>query len=204
MLEFEFNELSTAQIRVIGVGGGGCNAVNRMIEDGLKGVNFMSVNTDKQALNSSKAETKIQIGEKLTKGLGAGANPEIGQKAAEENFEEITKFIMGADMVFITAGMGGGTGTGAAPVIAKAAKDLGILTVGVVTRPFTFEGKKRREHADMGIKYLKKYVDSLVIVPNDKLLQISEKRTTMMEAFATASALPPMAETALAMTGITP
>jgi len=156
MLEFEFNELSTAQIRVIGVGGGGCNAVNRMIEDGLKGVNFMSVNTDKQALNSSKAETKIQIGEKLTKGLGAGANPEIGQKAAEENFEEITKFIMGADMVFITAGMGGGTGTGAAPVIAKAAKDLGILTVGVVTRPFTFEGKKRREHADMGIKYLKK------------------------------------------------
>lgn len=186
MLEFEFNELSTAQIRVIGVGGGGCNAVNRMIEDGLKGVNFMSVNTDKQALNSSKAETKIQIGEKLTKGLGAGANPEIGQKAAEENFEEITKFIMGADMVFITAGMGGGTGTGAAPVIAKAAKDLGILTVGVVTKPFTFEGKKRREHADMGIKYLKKYVDSLVIVPNDKLLQISEKRTTMMEAFAKA------------------
>jgi cell division protein FtsZ len=186
MLEFEFNELSTAQIRVIGVGGGGCNAVNRMIEDGLKGVTFMSVNTDKQALNSSKAETKIQIGEKLTKGLGAGANPEIGQKAAEENFEEITKFIMGADMVFITAGMGGGTGTGAAPVIAKAAKDLGILTVGVVTRPFTFEGKKRREHADMGIKYLKKYVDSLVIVPNDKLLQISEKRTTMMEAFAKA------------------
>lgn len=186
MLEFEFNELSTAQIRVIGVGGGGCNAVNRMIEDGLKGVTFMSVNTDKQALNSSKAETKIQIGEKLTKGLGAGANPEIGQKAAEENFEEITKFIMGADMVFITAGMGGGTGTGAAPVIAKAAKDLGILTVGVVTRPFTFEGKKRREHADMGIKYLKKYVDSLVIVPNDKLLQIAEKRTTMMEAFAKA------------------
>jgi cell division protein FtsZ len=186
MLEFEFNELSTAQIRVIGVGGGGCNAVNRMIEDGLKGVNFMSVNTDKQALNSSRAETKIQIGEKLTKGLGAGANPEIGQKAAEENFEEITKFIMGADMVFITAGMGGGTGTGAAPVIAKAAKDLGILTVGVVTRPFTFEGKKRREHADMGIKYLKKYVDSLVIVPNDKLLQIAEKRTTMMEAFAKA------------------
>lgn len=186
MLEFEFKELSTAQIRVIGVGGGGCNAVNRMIEDGLKGVNFMSVNTDKQALNSSKAETKIQIGEKLTKGLGAGANPEVGQKAAEENFDEITKFIMGADMVFITAGMGGGTGTGAAPVIAKAAKDLGILTVGVVTKPFTFEGKKRREHAEMGIKYLKKYVDSLVIVPNDKLLQISEKRTTMMEAFAKA------------------
>ena len=186
MLEFEYNEQNTAQIRVIGVGGGGCNAVNRMIEVGLKGVNFMSVNTDKQALNSSKAETKIQIGEKLTKGLGAGANPEIGQKAAEENFEDITKFIMGADMVFITAGMGGGTGTGAAPVIAKAAKDLGILTVGVVTKPFTFEGKKRREHAEIGIKYLKKYVDSLVIVPNDKLLQISEKKTTMMEAFSKA------------------
>jgi len=186
MLEFEMNEQSTAQIRVIGVGGGGCNAVNRMIEVGLKGVVFMSVNTDKQALSSSKAETKIQIGEKLTKGLGAGANPEIGQKAAEENFDEITKFIMGADMVFITAGMGGGTGTGAAPVIAKAARDLGILTVGVVTRPFTFEGKKRREHADIGIKYLKKYVDSLVIVPNDRLLQISEKNTTMMEAFSKA------------------
>ena len=186
MLEFEFKDQSTAQIRVIGVGGGGCNAVNRMIEVGLKGVNFMSVNTDKQALNSSKAETKIQIGEKLTKGLGAGANPEIGQKAAEENFDDITKFIMGADMVFITAGMGGGTGTGAAPVIAKAAKDLGILTVGVVTKPFTFEGKKRREHAEIGLKYLKKYVDSLVIVPNDRLLQIAEKKTTMMEAFAKA------------------
>ncbi|MBK5261622.1 MAG: cell division protein FtsZ [Peptostreptococcaceae bacterium] len=183
MLEFEINDQNTAQIRVIGVGGGGCNAVNRMIEEGLKGVNFMSVNTDKQALNTSKAETKIQIGEKLTKGLGAGANPEIGQKAAEENFEEITKFITGADMIFITAGMGGGTGTGAAPVIAKAAKDLGILTVGVVTKPFTFEGKKRREHAEVGIKYLKKYVDSLVIVPNDRLLQISEKNTTMLEAF---------------------
>ncbi|HZK88405.1 MAG TPA: cell division protein FtsZ [Anaerovoracaceae bacterium] len=183
MLEFEINDQNTAHIRVIGVGGGGCNAVNRMIEEGLKGVNFMSVNTDKQALNTSKAETKIQIGEKLTKGLGAGANPEIGQKAAEENFEEITKFITGADMIFITAGMGGGTGTGAAPVIAKAAKDLGILTVGVVTKPFTFEGKKRREHAEVGIKYLKKYVDSLVIVPNDRLLQISEKNTTMLEAF---------------------
>jgi len=183
MLEFEINDQNTAQIRVIGVGGGGCNAVNRMIEEGLKGVNFMSVNTDKQALNTSKADTKIQIGEKLTKGLGAGANPEIGQKAAEENFEEITKFITGADMIFITAGMGGGTGTGAAPVIAKAAKDLGILTVGVVTKPFTFEGKKRREHAEVGIKYLKKYVDSLVIVPNDRLLQISEKNTTMLEAF---------------------
>lgn len=183
MLEFEMNEQNTAQIRVIGVGGGGCNAVNRMIEEGLKGVNFMSVNTDKQALNTSKAETKIQIGEKLTKGLGAGANPEIGQRAAEENFEEITKFITGADMIFITAGMGGGTGTGAAPVIAKAARDLGILTVGVVTKPFTFEGKKRREHAEVGIKYLKKYVDSLVIVPNDRLLQISEKNTTMLEAF---------------------
>jgi len=137
-------------------------------------------------LSLSKAETKIQIGEKLTKGLGAGANPEVGQKAAEENIEDLSKFLSGSDMVFITAGMGGGTGTGAAPIIAKAAKDAGILTVGVVTRPFTFEGKKRRDHAELGIKFLKKYVDSLVVVPNDKLLQISEKNTTMLEAFSMA------------------
>lgn len=183
MLQFEIDDQNSAQIKVIGVGGGGSNAVNRMIDAGLKGITFISVNTDKQALSGSKAETKIQIGEKLTKGLGAGANPEVGQRAAEENVDDIVKFIAGSDMVFITAGMGGGTGTGAAPIIAKAAKDLGILTVGVVTRPFTFEGKKRREHADLGIKYLKKYVDSLVIVPNDKLLQISEKNTSMLEAF---------------------
>jgi cell division protein FtsZ len=183
MLQFEVNDERTAQIKVIGIGGGGSNAVNRMIDAGLKGISFIAINTDKQALACSKAETKIQIGEKLTKGLGAGANPEIGQKAAEENIDDLTKFITGSDMVFITAGMGGGTGTGAAPVIAKAAKDAGILTVGVVTKPFTFEGKKRREHAELGIKFLKKYVDSLVVVPNDKLLQIAEKNTTMLEAF---------------------
>ncbi|PKM85094.1 MAG: cell division protein FtsZ [Firmicutes bacterium HGW-Firmicutes-11] len=183
MLQFEVNEERSAQIKVIGIGGGGSNAVNRMIDAGMRGISFIAINTDKQALSCSKADTKIQIGEKLTKGLGAGANPEIGQKAAEENIDDLAKFIAGADMVFITAGMGGGTGTGAAPVIAKAARDAGILTVGVVTRPFTFEGKKRREHADLGIKFLKKYVDSLVVVPNDKLLQIAEKNTTMLEAF---------------------
>ena len=183
MLHFEVNELSSAQIKVIGIGGGGSNAVNRMIDAGLNGVSFIAINTDKQALSSSKAETKLQIGEKLTKGLGAGANPEIGQKAAEENLEDITKHITGSDMVFITAGMGGGTGTGAAPIIAKAAKELGILTVGVVTKPFTFEGKKRKDHAELGIKFLKKYVDSLVVVPNDRLLQIAEKDTSMLEAF---------------------
>lgn len=186
MLHFEVNEQSTAQIKVIGVGGGGSNAVNRMIDAGLNGVSFIAINTDKQALSGSRAETKLQIGEKLTKGLGAGANPEIGQKAAEESIEDLTKFIAGSDMVFITAGMGGGTGTGAAPIIAKAAKDLGVLTVGVVTKPFTFEGKKRKDHAELGIKFLKKYVDSLVVVPNDKLLQIAEKNTTMLEAFSMA------------------
>jgi cell division protein FtsZ len=186
MLHFEVNEQSTAQIKVIGVGGGGSNAVNRMIDAGLNGVSFMAINTDKQALSGSKAETKLQIGEKLTKGLGAGANPEVGQKAAEENIEDLTKFIAGSDMVFITAGMGGGTGTGAAPIIAKAAKDLGVLTVGVVTKPFTFEGKKRKDHAELGIKFLKKYVDSLVVVPNDRLLQVAEKNTSMLEAFVMA------------------
>ena len=186
MLQFEVNVEDNAQIKVVGVGGGGGNAVNRMIEAGLKGVSYIVVNTDKQALNRSVAETKVQIGEKLTRGLGAGANPETGMKAAEENLEEITKYFDGVDMVFITAGMGGGTGTGAAPVIAKAAKESGILTVGVVTKPFTFEGKRRRDHAELGIEYLKKYVDSLVVVPNDKLLQISEKNTTMQEAFSMA------------------
>lgn len=186
MLQFEVNVEDNALIKVIGVGGGGGNAVNRMIEAGLKGVSYIVVNTDKQALNGSVAETKVQIGEKLTRGLGAGANPETGMKAAEENLEEITKYFDGVDMVFITAGMGGGTGTGAAPVIAKAAKERGILTVGVVTKPFTFEGKRRRDHAELGIEYLKKYVDSLVVVPNDKLLEISEKNTTMKEAFSMA------------------
>jgi len=183
MLQFEINEEIVAQIKVIGIGGGGCNAINRMIEAGVKGVSFMAINTDKQALKESTADAKLTIGEKLTKGRGAGGNPEIGQKAAEESIEELKKFITGADMVFITAGMGGGTGTGAAPIIAKAAKDMGILTVGVVTKPFSFEGKKRKDHADLGIKFLKKYVDSLVVVPNDKLLLISEKSTSVLEAF---------------------
>ena len=157
-----------------------------MIESGLQGLDFIAVNTDKQVLNKNKAETKIQIGEKLTKGLGAGGNPEIGQKSAEESLESIEQFLQGSDMVFITAGMGGGTGTGAAPIIAKAAKLSGALTVGVVTKPFTFEGKKRREHAELGIRFLKNYVDSLVVVPNDKLLQISDKNTSMLEAFSRA------------------
>ncbi len=183
MLQFEMNDTSSAQIKVIGVGGGGCNAVNRMIEAGMKGVTFMAINTDKQALTGAKAETKLQIGEKLTKGLGAGGNPEVGQKSAEENLDDLAKFMNGADMVFITAGMGGGTGTGAAPIIAKAAKDQGILTVGVVTKPFGFEGSKRRNHAELGIKFLKKYVDSLVVVPNDKLLSVADKNMTMIQAF---------------------
>lgn len=183
MLQFETNLDKSAVIKVIGVGGGGCNAVNRMVEAGLKGVEFIAVNTDRQALNRCLSETKIQIGEKLTRGLGAGANPEIGQKAAEETLDEITALLDGADMVFLTAGMGGGTGTGAAPIIAKAAKDMGILTVGVVTKPFSFEGAKRKRQAELGISFLKKYVDSLVIVPNDKLLQTCEKNTTMVQAF---------------------
>lgn len=186
MLQFEMNQQNAARIMVIGVGGGGCNAVNRMIETGIRGVQLVAINTDKQALGGSQAEIKIQIGDKLTRGLGAGANPEIGQKAAEESIEDIVKIMENLDMVFITAGMGGGTGTGAAPIIAKAAKELGILTVGVVTKPFTFEGRKRMNHAELGIKFLKKYVDSLVIVPNDKLLQIAEKNTTMLEAFGMA------------------
>lgn len=183
MLQFETNMEKSAVIKVIGVGGGGCNAVNRMVEAELKGVDFIAVNTDRQALNRCLAETKVQIGEKLTRGLGAGANPEIGQKAAEETLDEITALLDGADMIFITAGMGGGTGTGAAPIIAKAAKDMGILTVGVVTKPFKFEGSKRARQAELGINFLRKYVDSLVIVPNDKLIDNSQKNTTMVQAF---------------------
>ncbi len=186
MLQFEEPVDSPAKIKVIGIGGAGCNAVNRMIDANLQGISFVAVNTDKQALNKSKAETKIQIGEKLTKGLGAGGNPEIGQKSAEESLENIEKYVEGSDMVFITAGMGGGTGTGAAPIVAKAAKLSGALTVGVVTKPFTFEGKKRKEHADLGIKFLKNYVDSLVVVPNDRLLTISEKNTSILQAFTMA------------------
>lgn len=172
-----------AQIKVIGVGGGGNNAVNRMIESGLKGVEFIAVNTDKQALFTSKAEHKVQIGDKLTKGLGAGANPEVGKKAAEESRDDILKLLQGSDMVFVTAGMGGGTGTGAAPVVAEIAKELGVLTVGVVTKPFMFEGKRRMQNAESGIQQLKDKVDTLVTIPNDRLLQIVEKKTSMLEAF---------------------
>ena len=181
-LDNNFYPLPT-NIKVIGVGNGGCNAVNRMIDSQLKGVNFIAVNTDKQALTACKAETKLQVGEKLTKGLGAGGNPEVGQKSAEENIEDITRFLSGAEMVFVTAGMGGGTGTGAAPIVAKVAKDMGILTVGVVTKPFGFEGRKRIEHAELGIKFLKKFVDSIVVVPNDKLLEMAEPNTSLLEAF---------------------
>lgn len=186
ILQFENEEINAAVIKVVGVGGAGCNAVNRMIEAGLDGVEFIAINTDRQALEKSKAPVKLQIGEKLTKGLGAGANPQIGQKAAEENIEDIRKFLSGADMVFVTAGMGGGTGTGAAPIIAKVGRDIGALTVGVVTKPFKFEGRKRAAQAELGIQFLKNYVDSLVIVPNDKLLAIADKNTKMTEAFSMA------------------
>jgi len=173
----------TATIKVIGVGGAGNNAVNRMIEEGIKGVDFIAVNTDRQALTKSKAGTKIQIGEKITRGLGAGANPDIGAQSAEENKSEIAETLRGADMVFVTAGMGGGTGTGAAPIVAQAAKEMGILTIGVVTKPFTFEGKKRLSQAERGIESLKGKVDSLVVIPNDKLLQVIDRKTSINEAF---------------------
>ena len=186
MLQFESERDNSAVIKVIGVGGGGCNAVNRMIDSGLKGVQFIAVNTDRQALNKCSADTKIQIGEKLTRGLGAGGNPDIGQRSAEETIDIITDVLEGADMVFITAGMGGGTGTGAAPIIAKLSKDMGILTVAVVTKPFTFEGRKRMKQAELGLDFLKKYVDSLVVVPNDKLIESSTDHTTMLEAFTMA------------------
>lgn len=172
-----------AQIKVVGVGGGGNNAVDRMIEDGLDGVEFISVNTDSQQLVDSKSPVKIQIGEKLTKGLGAGGNPDIGERSAEETQEEVAQALKGADMVFITAGMGGGTGTGAAPKIASISKEMGILTVGVVTKPFNFEGKKRMANAERGIMELKKNVDTLVIIPNQRLMGIIDKKTTLTEAF---------------------
>lgn len=183
MLEFDVDGQQFAEIKVIGVGGGGNNAINRMIEAELRGVTFTVVNTDIQALQLSLAEKKIQIGEKLTKGLGAGANPDVGKKAAEETRDEIKKALQGADMVFITAGMGGGTGTGAAPIIAEVAKELGALTVGVVTRPFMFEGKKRRSQADEGVKELMDRVDSLITIPNDRLLQVVDKHTSINDAF---------------------
>ncbi|MEJ8544577.1 cell division protein FtsZ [Brevibacillus borstelensis] len=183
MLEFDMDMESYARIKVIGCGGGGSNAVNRMIAGGLRGVEFITLNTDAQALQLSSADIKLQIGEKLTRGLGAGANPEIGKKAAEESSDLIEQALRGADMVFVTAGMGGGTGTGAAPVVAEIAKELGALTVGVVTRPFSFEGRKRSMQGEQGIAALKEKVDTLIVIPNDRLLEIVDKNTPMLEAF---------------------
>ena len=188
MMDYEDNNNSAmldgaATIKVIGVGGAGNNAVDRMIRSGIKGVDFIVVNTDRQVLQASKAGTKIQIGEKITRGLGAGANPDIGAQSAEENKAEIAEILRGSDMVFVTAGMGGGTGTGAAPIVAQTAKEMGILTIGVVTKPFTFEGKKRLSQAERGIESLKGKVDALVVIPNDKLLQIIDRKTSIGEAF---------------------
>ena len=173
----------TATIKVIGVGGAGNNAVNRMLDQGIKSVDFIAVNTDRQALQKSKASTKIQIGEKITRGLGAGANPDVGAQSAEESKTELSEVLRGADMVFVTCGMGGGTGTGAAPIVAGLAKEMGILTIGVVTKPFTFEGKKRLTQAERGIESLKGKVDTLVVIPNDKLLQVIDRKTSIVEAF---------------------
>jgi len=186
MFEFDLDNVQFADIKVIGCGGGGSNAVNRMIAANLKGIHFIALNTDAQALQMSEAHLKIQIGEKLTKGLGAGSDPTIGQRSAEESREDIAKALEGADMVFITAGMGGGTGTGAAPVVAEIAKELNALTVGVVTKPFSFEGRRRKEQAEKGIEQLKAKVDTLIVIPNDRLLQVVEKRTSMLEAFRVA------------------
>lgn len=187
MLEIMSNEeLAHAKILVIGVGGAGNNAVNRMVDESIEGVELIGINTDKQALDLCKATTRVQIGERLTKGLGAGAKPEVGAAAVEENRDEITELVKDADMVFVTCGMGGGTGTGAAPVVAEIAKDLGILTVGVVTKPFIFEGKPRMNNALLGIERLKENVDTLIIIPNDKLLQICDKRTSIKDAFCKA------------------
>lgn len=183
MFDFEKEENNTADIIVIGVGGGGNNAIDRMIDAGVKGVTFVAVNTDKQQLNRAKAEKKLQIGEKLTSGLGAGSNPEVGRKAAEESKQEIEDMIKDTDMVFITAGMGGGTGTGAAPYIAELAKSQGILTVGVVTKPFMFEGMRRARNAEGGLATLRDKVDSLVVIPNDKILELADKSTTIIQAF---------------------
>nr|WP_072514180.1 cell division protein FtsZ [Ndongobacter massiliensis] len=181
--EMEMNNDGLAKIKVIGVGGGGNNAVNRMKANGLRGVEFVAVNTDRQILDVLDTDQKLQIGQKLTRGLGSGGKPEIGEKAAEESRNEITELLQGCDMVFVTAGMGGGTGTGAAPIIADTARSLGILTVGVVTKPFTFEGRKRQSQAENGVEQLKGKVDTLIVIPNDRLLQVAERRTTMIEAF---------------------
>ena len=175
-----------AQIKVLGIGGGGSNAVNRMIEQGIQGVEFIAVNTDAQALMLSNAPQRLRIGDKLTKGLGSGGHPEIGEKAAQESGEEIKAMLKGADMVFVTCGMGGGTGTGAAPVIAKIAKESGALTIGVVTKPFTFEGARRRRVAEDGINRLKEGVDTLIVIPNDRLLQVVDKKASIQQAFRVA------------------
>ena len=187
-MAFQLDEefVDGAQIKVVGVGGGGGNAVDRMARSGMAGVEFVAINTDRQALNRSQATLKIQIGEKLTRGMGAGANPDKGQRAAEESRDEIANALKGTDMVFITAGMGGGTGTGAAPVVAEIARDMGILTVGIVTKPFLFEGRKRMEQAENGITNLREHVDSLIIIPNERLKQVSEQRITMLNAFGMA------------------
>ncbi len=182
----EFGGESFAQIKVVGVGGGGGNAVNRMINEGLGGVEFICVNTDNQALMLSRAKTRVRIGDKLTRGLGAGGNPEIGRKAAEESQDELYEVLRGADMVFIACGMGGGTGTGASPVIAQISKELGALTIGVVTRPFSFEGSRRQQVAEAGIEALKSQVDTLIVIPNDRLTQIADKRATLQQAFSLA------------------
>lgn len=186
----EMQELAVAenfaQIKVVGVGGGGGNAVNRMVNEGLGGVEFIAVNTDNQALMLSKAKVRVRIGDKLTRGLGAGGNPEIGRKAAEESSEELYEVLRGADMIFIASGMGGGTGTGASPVVAQIAKELGALTIGVVTRPFTFEGTRRLQTAEAGIEALKSQVDTLIVIPNDRLIQIAHKNSTLQQAFSLA------------------
>lgn len=189
MFDFDTNIDQFARIKVIGVGGGGNNAVNRMIEDGVEGVEFIAVNTDAQALNQSIAEIKMQIGKTLTRGLGAGANPEIGKKAVEESKQQIQEVLQGADMVFVTAGMGGGTGTGAAPAIAEISRKLGALTIGVVTRPFKFEGSKRAANAASGINEMRESVDTLIIIPNDRLLEIVDKKTHMLDAFRKADSV---------------
>ena len=181
MYEMKMDQI--AKIKVIGVGGGGCNAVNRMIESGVQGVEFIVANTDLQVLNVSKAETKLQIGKSITNGLGAGANPDVGREAALESKKEIEEALSGADMVFVTCGMGGGTGTGAAPIVAEIAQDLGALTVGIVTKPFRFEGKKRMDHAEIGIEESRHHVDTIIVIPNDRLRDIIDRTTPMMEAF---------------------
>ncbi len=195
---------SGARIKAIGIGGGGGNAVNTMIQEGLKGVDFIVANTDSQALDANKAEIKIQIGDSLTKGLGAGANPEVGRRAATEDKERIREFLNGADMVFITAGMGGGTGTGGAPVIASVAREVGALTVGVVTKPFIFEGKRRMQQAEEGIRELKDKVDTLVVIPNQRLLSIAGKSTTLLETFTVADGVVTQAVRGIADLIVTP